>query len=113
MLWITELIRRLIRYRFGVEHHHDHAGRILGELGMNCQMPAARAIELNPQEYVWRHIKRSTANHGQTRIEPLAQQVRRHTLALANSPQLLYACFKATPLSMRFPRKIVWPCSDQ
>lgn len=61
------------------------------------------APELNAQEHVWCHSKRATANHGLTQLQPLARQLRRHARRLAASPKLLQACFKATPLPMRFP----------
>ena len=44
-LWTTKLIARLIKDRFGVEHHHDHVGVILHELGVTPQVPARRAKE--------------------------------------------------------------------
>lgn len=44
-LWTTRLIARLIKERFGVDHHHDHVGVILHELGVSPQVPARRARE--------------------------------------------------------------------
>lgn len=44
-LWTTKLIARLIKDRFGVEHHHDHVGVILHELDWSPQVPARRAKE--------------------------------------------------------------------
>lgn len=44
-LWTTKLVARLIKDRFGVEHHHDHVGVILHELGITPQVPARRAKE--------------------------------------------------------------------
>jgi len=44
-LWTTKLIARLIKDTFGVEHHHDHVGVILHELGITPQVPARRAKE--------------------------------------------------------------------
>jgi len=44
-LWTTKLIARLIKDRFDVEHHHDHVGVILHELGITPQVPARRAKE--------------------------------------------------------------------
>ena len=44
-LWTTKLIARLIKDKFGVDHHHDHVGVILHELGITPQVPARRAKE--------------------------------------------------------------------
>jgi len=44
-LWTTKLIARLIKDKFGVDHHHDHVGVILHELGVTPQVPARRAKE--------------------------------------------------------------------
>ena len=44
-LWTTKLIARLIKDRYGVDHHHDHVGVILHELGITPQVPARRAKE--------------------------------------------------------------------
>jgi transposase len=44
-LWTTKLIARLIKDKFDVEHHHDHVGVILHELGITPQVPARRAKE--------------------------------------------------------------------
>jgi transposase len=44
-LWTTKLIARLIKEKFDVEHHHDHVGVILHELGITPQVPARRAKE--------------------------------------------------------------------
>ena len=44
-LWTTRLVARLVREKFGVEHHHDHVGVILHELGLSPQVPARRARE--------------------------------------------------------------------
>jgi putative transposase len=44
-LWTTKLIARLIRDRFGIDHHHDHVGVILHELDWSPQVPARRARE--------------------------------------------------------------------
>jgi putative transposase len=44
-LWTTRLVARLIKERFGVDHHHDHVGVILHELGVSPQVPARRAKE--------------------------------------------------------------------
>jgi transposase len=44
-LWTTKLIARLIKARFGVDHHHDHVGVLLRELGWSPQVPARRAKE--------------------------------------------------------------------
>lgn len=43
--WTTKLIARLIKDKFGVEHHHDHVGVILHELDVTPQIPARRAKE--------------------------------------------------------------------
>jgi transposase len=54
-LWTTKLIARLIKDRFGVEHHHDHVGVILHELGITPQVPARRAKERDePRIAHWR-----------------------------------------------------------
>lgn len=44
-LWTTHRVTRLIKRLFGVAYHNDHVGRIMGELGLSCQMPAMRAVE--------------------------------------------------------------------
>jgi putative transposase len=54
-LWTTKLIARLIKERFGVEHHHDHVGVILHELGISPQVPARRAKERDEARIIqWR-----------------------------------------------------------
>jgi putative transposase len=44
-LWTTKLIARLIKAKFGVDHHHDHVGVLLHELRWSPQVPARRAKE--------------------------------------------------------------------
>jgi putative transposase len=44
-LWTTKLVARLIKEKFGVDHHHDHVGVILHELDWSPQVPARRAKE--------------------------------------------------------------------
>jgi transposase len=44
-LWTTRLIARLIHATFDVQHHHDHVGVLLRELGWSVQKPARRSKE--------------------------------------------------------------------
>jgi transposase len=52
-LWTTRLIARLIKDRFGVDHHHDHVGVLLHELGWSPQVPARRAKERDEGRIAW------------------------------------------------------------
>lgn len=54
-LWTTSLMARLIKERFGVEHHHDYVGEVLHKLGWSCQRPAKLAKERDEQAIAaWR-----------------------------------------------------------
>jgi len=52
-LWTTPLIARLIKQKFGVEHHPDHVGVLLHELRWSPQVPARRAKERDEAKIAW------------------------------------------------------------
>jgi transposase len=44
-LWTCPRIVTLVHRHFGVEHHHDHVGRLMAAMGFTCQKPRVRADE--------------------------------------------------------------------
>lgn len=69
-LWNTKLIAQLLWQKFGVEHHHDHVGALLREMGWSYQQPMRRARERDEaaiahwREIVWPELEK--------KVEPLA-----------------------------------------
>jgi transposase len=49
-LWTTARIAEVIEKHFGVVHHRDHVGRLMGSLGWSYQKPSRRALERNEEE---------------------------------------------------------------
>jgi transposase len=64
-LWTCDRVARLIRDRFGVEHHAGHVARLLHELGFSPQKPRRVAREQDPEavdrwrKVEWVRIKKS------------------------------------------------------
>jgi transposase len=60
-LWTRELVREVIRRKFGVEYTLQAAGNILRDLGLSPQRPLVRAYEQDPER---------EGEHSQTKITP-------------------------------------------
>ncbi|MFT3992315.1 MAG: IS630 family transposase [Luteolibacter sp.] len=54
--WTLPRLAKLVRERFGVDHHPSHLSRVLSAMGFSCQRPARRAIERDEEKI--RHWKR-------------------------------------------------------
>lgn len=54
--WTLPRLARLVRERFGVDHHASHLSRVLAAMGFSCQRPTRRAIERDEGKI--RHWKR-------------------------------------------------------
>ncbi len=54
--WTLPRLARLVRERFGVDHHPSHLSRVLAAMGFSCQRPTRRAIERDGEKI--RHWKR-------------------------------------------------------
>lgn len=48
-LWTREMVRELIRKKFGIKLSLQSVGRLLAQLGITCQRPIDKAIEQSPR----------------------------------------------------------------
>jgi transposase len=72
-LWTTQRVAQVIRSLFGIQYHPDHVGRLLGQIGWNCQRPTTRAPQRDEpairrwKQETWPRLKKSPEgrpNHG-------------------------------------------------
>jgi hypothetical protein len=60
------------------------------------------APEINPQEYVWHHLKyHRLANHGAPAVAPLHRAVRRHASLVQTEQNILWSCIRRAGLPLR------------
>ena len=86
--WTTQRIAALIERRLGVDHHRNHVGKLLHQLGWSHQTPERRALERDDaaiaawRRVVWPRVKKTPRGWGPTSSsstrrappDPLGQQ---------------------------------------
>jgi len=84
-----------------------HAGAAVTQLlavqpRLHVERFPAYAPELNPDEWIWNHLKRRLANGDPDNIDELLEALTREARDLRGSATLLRSCIHASELSFRF-----------
>ena len=83
----------------GLPHRSAYVGRFLRHHPrLHVHLLPPYAPELNPDELVWRHLKRSVANSLLSDIRQLRRQLDRPLRRLQRSQRLLWSCIRASEL---------------